>query len=161
MGNNYLQLRKILFRGTGKETTLSFRSGINVICGASDTGKSFLAESINFMLGGSKIRNITELKEYGEIELDLVSSNEKNWRLHPSINGGNFKLIDLDDPRSENIVLNEKYVKGKENALSGFLLEQIGLPNKKILKNSTKPQTITRGSHKTNLGTLIKHGFAQ
>ncbi|XYS42435.1 hypothetical protein ACSUAE_03505 [Acinetobacter baumannii] len=52
MSDNYLQLRKILFKGPNKEASLKFYSGVNVICGASDTGKSFLAESLDFMLGG-------------------------------------------------------------------------------------------------------------
>ena len=55
MSDNYLQLRKILFRGQTKESVLSFSSGINVICGSSDTGKSFLAETLDFMLGGTEL----------------------------------------------------------------------------------------------------------
>ncbi|NCG49723.1 AAA family ATPase [Serratia fonticola] len=152
MNDNYLQLRKILFRGPEKETFLPFSSGINVICGASDTGKSFLAESIDFMLGGSKLREITELAHYAEIELDLVTSDGQNWRLQRSVTGGNFELIDLDDPASEVVVLKQKHIQGRTDNLSGFLLEQIGLLGKEILKSSVK--ATTQGLSFRNLARL-------
>ena len=59
----YLQLRKIAFHGPESEADLGFISGVNVICGASDTGKSFLAESIDFMLGGSELREIPRARK--------------------------------------------------------------------------------------------------
>ncbi len=49
---------RISFSGPKKEANLAFTPGVNVICGASDTGKSFLAESIDFMLGGSTLKEI-------------------------------------------------------------------------------------------------------
>ncbi|MCL0118956.1 hypothetical protein M2T34_27715, partial [Klebsiella pneumoniae] len=113
MSDNYLQLRKILFHGQTKESVLSFSSGINVICGASDTGKSFLAETLDFMLGGTELREITELAAYAEITLDFVTSDGRSWRLQRAVTGGNFKLTDLDEPDSEPIVLKQKYVRGK------------------------------------------------
>ncbi|MDE1484528.1 hypothetical protein [Xenorhabdus bovienii] len=152
MSDNYLQLRKILFRGPTKEVILPFTSGINVVCGASDTGKSFLAESIDFMLGGSKLREITELADYAEIELDLVTSDEQNWRLHRAVIGGNFELTDLDSPDSKTIKLKQTHGQGKTDNLSGFLLEQIGLLNKKILKSSAK--ATTQGLSFRNLARL-------
>ncbi|EAY1377771.1 AAA family ATPase [Salmonella enterica] len=152
MSDNYLQLRKILFRGQTKESVLSFSSGINVICGASDTGKSFLAETLDFMLGGTELRVITELAAYAEITLDFVTSDGRSWRLQRAVTGGNFKLTDLDEPDSEPIVLKQKYVRGKTDNISSFLLEQIGLPNKEILKSSTK--ATTQGLSFRNLARL-------
>ena len=60
MSDSYLRLRNIrfFFRGPKTEAELDFQSGVNVICGASDTGKSFLADSIDFMLGGSALKEI-------------------------------------------------------------------------------------------------------
>ncbi|HCN8466247.1 TPA: AAA family ATPase, partial [Escherichia coli] len=152
MSDNYLQLRKILFHGQTKESVLSFSSGINVICGASDTGKSFLAETLDFMLGGTELREITELAAYAEITLDFVTSDGRSWRLQRAVTGGNFKLTDLDEPDSEPIVLKQKYVRGKTDNISSFLLEQIGLPNKEILKSSTK--ATTQGLSFRNLARL-------
>ena len=73
MTTNYLRLNRIAFSGPRQESEVSFRSGLNVLCGASDTGKSFLAESIDFMLGGSELREIPERTPYDEIQLDLES----------------------------------------------------------------------------------------
>jgi AAA domain len=141
MSDNYLQLRKILFRGPKDESSLNFTSGVNVICGASDTGKSFLAESIDFMLGGSVLREIPELAKYAEIELDLNVSDGEDWRFLRSVLGGNFKLIDLNEPNSDKVVLKQNHAHGKTDNLSSFLLEKIGLLGKRILKSSTKATT--------------------
>lgn len=141
MSECYLQLRKILFRGPNTEANLEFTSGVNVICGASDTGKSFLAESIDFMLGGSELREITELAKYAEIELDLSSSERECWRFCRSVSGGDFKLIDFNEPDSSETVLKRNHAHGKTDSLSGFLLDKIGLLNKRVLKSTAKATT--------------------
>lgn len=141
MSDNYLQLRKILFRGPNAEVNLEFTSGVNVVCGASDTGKSFLAESIDFMLGGSQLRQITELAKYAEIELDLSSSDRECWRFRRLVSGGNFRLIDLNKPNSSETVIKGNHAHGKTDNLSGFLLDKIGLLNKRILKSTAKATT--------------------
>lgn len=141
MSDSYLQLRRILFKGPSTEANLEFTSGVNVICGASDTGKSFLAESIDFMLGSSKLRGITELAKYAEIELDLSSNNRESWRFCRSVSGGDFKLINLKEPNLSETVLKRNHAHSKTDNLSGFLLEKIGLLNKRILKSTAKATT--------------------
>lgn len=141
MSDSYLQLRRITFKGPKGDSSLEFTSGVNVVCGASDTGKSFLAESIDYMLGGSELREIPERVKYAEVELDLVISDGESCRLRRATSGGNFTLIDVDAPRSAGIVLKQAHVPGKTDNLSGFLLEKIGLFGKRILKNGTKATT--------------------
>jgi DNA repair ATPase RecN len=47
-----LRLQGISFISPYKDPALlEFQNGLNVVCGASDTGKSFIAEAINFLLG--------------------------------------------------------------------------------------------------------------
>lgn len=141
MSDNYLQLRKVMFKGNRGNAELKFTSGVNVICGASDTGKSFLAESIDFMLGGSELREIPERASYAEIEFDLRVSDGEDYRFRRSTSGGNFKLIDLDKPNSSETVLKQNHTHGKSDNLSGFLLEKMGLLGKRILKSSAKGTT--------------------
>jgi len=141
MSDGYLQLRKILFKGPRGEADLEFTSGVNVVCGASDTGKSFLAESIDFMLGGSKLREIPERAKYAEIELDLSGNDGEDWRFRRSTSGGNFRLIDLDKPGPSETVLKQNHAHGRTDNLSGFLLEKMGLLGKRILKSSAKGTT--------------------
>ena len=49
-----LTLRQLCFTGPERaEARLDFHSGLNIVYGASDSGKSFILEAIDFMLGGS------------------------------------------------------------------------------------------------------------
>ena len=136
MSNCYLQLKRIAFNGPEKNAELTFVSGVNVICGASDTGKSFLAESIDFMLGGAQLPEIPERVLYGEITLDLRANSDKTWQVSRSTSGGNFKLIDLTLQESPGETLKEKHGHDKTDNLSGFLLDKIGLLSRRILKNA-------------------------
>ncbi|MFD6726105.1 ATP-binding protein, partial [Streptomyces sp. NPDC060131] len=51
--------------------TVDFGPSLTVVYGASDTGKSFVAESIEYMLGGSKLDLVSEAKGYSQILLGL------------------------------------------------------------------------------------------
>lgn len=55
--NKYgFEIKKLVLQGIGKkDAVLSFNSGLNVVAGASDTGKSFALECINYILGASEI----------------------------------------------------------------------------------------------------------
>ncbi len=142
MTDCYLQLRRIIFSGPKAQAKLDFVQGVNVICGASDTGKSFLAESIDFMLGGSSLREIPERGKFGEIELDLAVSNGEKWRFHRSTSGGGFRLTELNNHEDHGSVkLKQAHGHDRTDNLSGFLLEKIGLLGKRILKSSTKGTT--------------------
>ncbi|MBT9097165.1 AAA family ATPase [Methylovulum psychrotolerans] len=138
MTNYYLQLRRIEFSNSEDKATLDFFSGVNVICGASDTGKSFLAESIDFMLGGSSLREIPERSKYGSIELDLAVNNEESYTFRRSTSGGGFNLTALNGSENQSpLQLKQSHGHGKTDNLSGFLLEKIGLLGKRILKNKS------------------------
>lgn len=141
MSDGYLQLCRIVFNGSKGVSNLDFASGVNVVCGASDTGKSFLAESIDYMLGGSELREIPERAAYGEIELDLCVSTGERWRLRRATSGGSFTLINLDQPGHAGTVLKQAHAHDRTDNLSGFLLEKIGLLGKRVLKSSAKATT--------------------
>lgn len=68
-----LQLRHLTFLSPIKEpATVSFSSGLNVIYGASNTGKSFIVESIDFMLGGKgPLSDIPERVGYDRVLLGV------------------------------------------------------------------------------------------
>jgi DNA repair ATPase RecN len=49
-----LTIRHLCFTGPDRETaSVTFGHGLNVIYGASETGKSFIVEALDFMLGAS------------------------------------------------------------------------------------------------------------
>jgi len=138
MSDGYLQLRKILFLGPKDKAELTFHTGVNVICGASDTGKSFLADSIDFMLGGSNLKEIPERTKYSEISLALTSTGDGNWNLRRATSGGNFSLIDT---AADTETLRQIHAHNKIDNLSGFLLNKIGLLGKRVLKSKIKGTT--------------------
>ena len=140
MSTEYLQLRRIAFSGPNQDAKVDLHLGVNVICGASDTGKSFLAESIDFMLGGSDLREIPERDRYAELALDLAASNGEAWRLRRAVSGGGFKLYDLTE-NSDPKTLKQRHVHDQADNLSGFLLNKIGLLGRRILRSSARGAT--------------------
>ena len=162
MTDNYLQLRKITFTGPKKKAELAFAPGVNVICGASDTGKSFLAESIDFMLGGSALKMIPERTGYGEIALDLATNSGENWRLQRATSGGDFRLIDLNaGGDAEAITLKQSHAHDRTDNLSGFLLEKIGLLGKRILRSSQKGTTLSLSFRNLARLVIVQEGEIQ
>ena len=142
MTNNFLQLHNITFLGPQKKSSLGFKQGINVICGASDTGKSFLVESIDFMLGKKELKEILELAKFGGIALDISVSNGENWRFQRATSGGGFKLFDLNEKDEQRFVtLKHMHSHAKTDNVSGFLLNKIGMQGKRILLSSKKGTT--------------------
>jgi len=135
--SGYLRLEKLDFSGPTKRSEIRFSPGVNVICGASDTGKSFLAEAVDFMLGGSELRGLPEREGYSAIELGLSSTEGGSWTFERAISGGNFILRQGGATET----LRQSHAHDRIDNVSGFLLEKIGLLGKRILKSSTKSKT--------------------
>jgi predicted nucleic acid-binding Zn-ribbon protein len=134
---SYLRLDKLGFSGPSKRSDIRFYSGVNVICGASDTGKSFLAEAVDFMLGGSELKVIPEREGYSAIELGLSSTEGESWNFERAISGGDFILRQGDVTEK----LRQSHAHERIDNVSGFLLAKIGLLGKRILKSSAKSKT--------------------
>ena len=48
-------IEKLTATGPNREpSSITFEPGLNIICGASDTGKTAILKSIKFMFGGEK-----------------------------------------------------------------------------------------------------------
>ena len=133
-----IQLDGVGVTGTGKsDASLTFRPGLNAITGASDTGKSYVVELIDFLLGASRpINDISEAAGYTTAHLDLSLINDERYRLSRALKGGNFALekwnadggLDQGDPP----VLAAK----STNNVSAFLLSPCNLWGKRLLKNA-------------------------
>lgn len=77
MGAFGMQLKKLQLEGPNKEkAVIEFDNGLNVIAGASDTGKSFAFECINYALGATEIPELP--KEAGEYEWVLLEFFNKS-----------------------------------------------------------------------------------
>lgn len=127
-------IKKLELSGSSVETkTIQFKKGLNVIFGSSDTGKTFIFECINYMLGSTTLKkSIPESENYNLVVLVIETYNGKEYKLERSLKGGNFNLFDssTDDSR----VLEVSNQSNKET-ISSFLLNICNINGKKIRKN--------------------------
>src|SRR4051812_2845524 len=106
------------------------------------------------MLGGANLRDMPERDGYGEIALDLVTSNGENWRLRRATAGGDFALDDLNpDGSAAHATLRQNHGHDRTGNVSGFLLDKIGLLGKHILKSGSKRTTQSQSFR--NLARLV------
>lgn len=138
-----IQLRYLAYFGPDKPLAdLSFAPGLNVICGASETGKSFLVETIDFMLGQeAPVRDIPERDGYDRIRLAIESAGWPSLKLERSIEGGDFRAygeieIESDTPHAKVKTLRWKHSAARQDTLSYALLERTGLSSKVLRKNA-------------------------
>lgn len=161
MSNSYLHLRRIAFSGPKRIAEITFSNGVNVICGASDTGKSFLAESIDFMLGGTVLRDIPERTPFGEVQFDLDVTSGERWRFYRASSGGNFKAKNLLDEEAGIEVLRKDHGHGKTDNMSGFLLDKIGLLGKRILRSKKNGTTQSLSFRNLARLAIVQEGEVQ
>lgn len=136
-------LRSIGFFGPQKPSaTVTFGPGLNIIYGASNTGKSFIVEAIDFMLGGKPpLRDIPERVGYDLVLLALEAVDGKLFTLWRSMDGGGFRIYEglhqtpppADTPYK---LLDEKHNDRNDANLSSFLLGLCSLSGKRVRKNS-------------------------
>ena len=137
-----LLLGYLAFFGPDKPPAdLSFAPGLNVICGASETGKSFIVESIDFMLGQEKpVRDIPERDGYDRIRFAIESTGWSPLTMDRSVEGGNFlafeELATNGSIQSDPKTLRWKHSAARQDTLSYALLERIGLKKKVLRKNA-------------------------
>jgi hypothetical protein len=98
-----LQIRYIRFLGPEKDPAeFTFTPGLNILWGSSDTGKTFLVQAMDFMLGaGSKLKDIPERAGYDRILLGITTAEGKDYTLLRSVDGGSFRRFDgllMDSP---------------------------------------------------------------
>lgn len=135
-----IQIESLAFHGPNKEpAVVKFRSGLNILYGASDTGKSFVVEAIDFMLGAKgPLTDFEESNGYDRILL-AISSGDANFTIARSMAGGAFEVFDglFSDilPDGPSRALGDVHSAKDTENLSAFLLEKVGLSNKRIKKN--------------------------
>ena len=141
MANNGFYFTRLEARGSKKTTaSLDFTSGLNVISGASDTGKSYLVYCLNFMTGAKKPpKSITESAGYETLWLEIESWEHEQFTLQRSLRGKDFRLYrcginDIDED-TESDVLKESR-SGSAMSISEFLLDLCGLEAVELRTNA-------------------------
>jgi rubrerythrin len=122
--------------------SVSFEAGLNVIYGASDTGKSFLVSSIDFMLGaGIDLKDIPERVPYDRVLLGFQDYEGNEYTLERSVQGGPFNcyagLLSGPDDDKKLFSLASKHNPKKKENVSRFILGLIGLDEKKLRTNKS------------------------
>jgi hypothetical protein len=128
-----------MFTGPEREpVSVQFKTGVNIIWGASNTGKSFVRKSIDYLLGGELPTLPPEGKGMDNYLLWLTLPGDKKVTLRASALGGDIykaaghlRAVDEDSPEYE--VFSRKHI-GSPN-VSRFLLSSVGYREAQLLKN--------------------------
>src|SRR5688572_3990770 len=113
---------------------VQFRRGLNVVAGPSDTGKTFIAQCIDFAMGaGDPPKEIPEAARYDRIALELeANADSKRFILERGLRGGDVRL---QDAAGTHRVLRAKHDPNAVDNVSSFLLQLSGLHNKRVRTN--------------------------
>src|SRR5262245_5113672 len=89
-----IHIISLTFTGRDKETlSLAFEPGLNVLFGASNTGKSFALKVFDFLFGGSRaLPDIKERVGYERAWLALILPKSGNVTLMRALAGGSLEL---------------------------------------------------------------------
>jgi len=144
-----LIFRKLAFTGAAKEVAaLGFINGVNVIYGASNSGKSFTIKALDFMCGaGSPLPGIRELEGYETcwLELDLPMSGRIT--LSRGVRGGDVSAFtgSFDQAHRGRPVTTYGGSHDRPNSLSRFLLSELGVSDDKQIAatQAGRKQTFT------------------
>ncbi|MGO4511089.1 hypothetical protein AB4Z51_29185 [Bradyrhizobium sp. 2TAF36] len=130
-------IRRLTVTGPKVPTAeLLFADGVNIVWGASNTGKSFIVKLLDFLSGAKPkmLPNINERQGYDKAWLHLVLPKSGQVTLVRALAGGSFGLYDhWAEPGTEEKAtrtLSPEH-KGKDS-LSAFLLAEIGIADKSV-----------------------------
>lgn len=135
-------IRRLALLGQGKAPAeVMFARGLNVVAGPSDTGKSFIAKCLDYVLGsGDPLKEIPQADGYSSVVLEIeANSDQRVYSLERSVRGG--EILCKTDGKPDR-VLAAKHQGGKEDTVSQFLLDLSGLGTKKVRTNdrgATRP----------------------
>ena len=134
------QLRALRATGKGKTPAeVLFGPGFNVISGASNTGKSYILQCIDFMLGGSKRpKRIKESTGYESLFLEFEDHNHQFHQLERSLSGHAFvhRIISQGTILLEE-TLSEKHDPNDKQTVSGLMLDLSSAWGRTIRQNQS------------------------
>lgn len=135
-----IRLRHLTFTGPNTEPALlEFDDGLNIIYGASNTGKSFASKAILFMLGVSKsLPETEEIVAYDAAWLGITLPDGHDVTLYRATRGGHFKLYEglvRSAGPDEGKVLRQQHDSKRTDTVSQVLLDAMGFASKRIVRD--------------------------
>lgn len=130
---------RLIFSGPERTlVSLEFKSGVNIIWGASNTGKSFVRKSIDYLLGGELPTLPPEGKGMDNYLLWLTLPGDQQVTLRASALGGDIykaegHLQTLEEGAPGYEMFSRKHVNSPN--VSRFLLSSVGFREAQLLKN--------------------------
>lgn len=144
-----LKLTKLVLTGENKQDAIiDFKDGLNVIAGASDTGKSFAFECIDYALGSSsELKEVPEVDGYQSVFLEIEDIGQRViFTIERGITKEKNKMTiyysnyqDKDRAKNEKISITHSAKK----SLSKKMLNYCGCIYNNVKKNAEKTQSFT------------------
>ena len=141
-----LRMMRLTFTGPGKEMVpITFGPRLTVISGPSDTGKSFVLRSIEYLLGASRLPQIRELEGYTDGFLSLSLPDGQVVTLGRTIGSSRVRVFEGDvlPPNLGEVALDlaAKHNPRSKRTLSQTLLSALGMWGVEVLEGSTSLKT--------------------
>ena len=133
-------IESLSLSGPGRSTAeLTFTDGLNVVAGASDTGKSYALACIDYAFGANtNSRSIPQAAGYDAVMLKIRARDSGvSFEITRSLVGGDVRVREVDASgglRGER-TLGARHDAKDANTLSGLLLGLSGLGGKRVRKN--------------------------
>lgn len=133
-------IEALALTGTGKALAeITFKDGLNVVSGASDTGKSYAFNCIDFAFGARNApRTIPEAQGYEAVILRIrTRADHSTLELTRSFVGSGVKVRALSPTGSveSERVVSARHDPQSRDTLSALLLELSGLQGRRVRKN--------------------------
>ncbi|HFJ9294250.1 TPA: AAA family ATPase [Bacillus cereus] len=139
MNNVGFYIKKIMVYGENMEAAaVDFEKGLNIISGPSDTGKSYIFQCINYMLGSSdKPKEIDESIGYSSVFMEIETYSGDTYTLKRVVGKNEvnvYKTAICDIKKATPISLKCKHHKEKKDNISAFLLKKSGFNHPSYVK---------------------------
>ncbi|MBV8254831.1 MAG: hypothetical protein JO154_19680 [Chitinophaga sp.] len=159
MKDKRIIILQVAFTGQSKPIAdVKFNGNVDIIYGASNTGKSFIIKAIDFMFGGRDLLPaINEKVGYTRCWMSFELNGEGVFTVSRSLEGGDFELYEgiVTSEVESNLIktLAAKHQEGEN--ISSYFLDYLGIKDKKIV---AKKGTLQKNSF--TIRQLIKVSLA-
>lgn len=122
---------------------VEFSKRLNIVYGASNTGKSYIIKVLDYMFGAEKLNKKIKLANgYSKVLMGFHMEGKGDFIVERNINGGDFLL--QSNTNSENPAIILKSDNSSLGSFSSFILDYLGWDLKKLAKNSSgETQSLT------------------
>lgn len=119
--------------------SVEFGRRLTVVYGASDSGKSYIIDAIDYLLGGRELRDLREAAGYDLLMLGLELNDETVVTLTRPLRGGRIGVYDDDvrirPDRMPDLALRARHSKTSDATVSHYLLADLGIADAQVRKN--------------------------